>query len=211
MEGPPIHELIRRAQTGDQRAMEQLLTLVRPHLERVAADFADPDDAAQSASDIVQESSLRVWKHLHQFAGGGDDVQALALFRAWTGEIVRNSGREAKRRRVARKRGSGRRLVRLGPAGTGASSSTTRSPDVAASGPSPSGPLRNEERARQVETALAGIPEADVREVLRLRFFAGLNLRQVANQLGLTYEQARERYHGGLRRLGGKLKHLESE
>jgi RNA polymerase sigma factor (sigma-70 family) len=206
---PGIRDLLQRAHGGDQGAMEQLLTLVRPHLERVAAGLADPEDAAQSASDIVQETSVRVWEHLDQFTEGGDDAATSALFLAWSGQIARNAGREARRRRSALKRGAGRRPLSLDAPGAATSSSGGGGQQVAAGGATPSARLRGEEQTRRVEAALADIADADVREVLRLRFFEGVDLRQAAARLGLTYEQARERYHRGLEKLGRELQENE--
>jgi RNA polymerase sigma factor (sigma-70 family) len=59
-----------------------------------------------------------------------------------------------------------------------------------------------------IRRALAKIPDATEREILRLRFFEGLSLRQVAERVQVNHETVRQRYHAVLRRLQRDLKGL---
>ena len=61
--------LLLRAQSGDRRAMDLILEEFQSLLEKTASGYADPDQAAESASDLVQESKLRAWQRVGQFRG----------------------------------------------------------------------------------------------------------------------------------------------
>jgi RNA polymerase sigma-70 factor (ECF subfamily) len=74
---------------------------------------------------------------------------------------------------------------------------------------SPSADLAAQEGARRVREALARIAEPTDREIIRLRFFEGLSLRQIAGRLGCNHETLRQRYHAVLRRLERELGGLE--
>ena len=64
------------------------------------------------------------------------------------------------------------------------------------------------ERLRAVRSALERITDAADREVLRLRFFDGWSLRQIARHLRLNHEHVRQRYHALLEQLERELKEL---
>jgi RNA polymerase sigma factor (sigma-70 family) len=206
MEPDGFHDLIRRAQAGDQQAMERVLELLRPHLEQLARRYADPRRASASAADLVQEVRLRAWQKLNQFRGGEGDEQTLALFRGWLGQMVQRLGMNVQRRRKARRRQPPQPIVPLGA--PGADDSTTPpgpGSDPAADQPTPSMNVRADEQGRLVREALEKIPDETDRALLRLRFFEGVSLRQAARQLDLSYDTARERYQRCLRRLEAEL------
>src|SRR5205823_6394028 len=73
--------------------------------------------------------------------------------------------------------------------------------DPAASDPTPSANVQADEQARLIRAALERIPDTTDREMVRLCFFEGLSLRQIAERLNLTYDEVRERYHSSLRLL----------
>jgi RNA polymerase sigma-70 factor, ECF subfamily len=203
---PPdtFSELLLRAQSGDRRAMDLILEEFQPLLEKTASGYADPDQAAESASDLVQESKLRAWQRVGQFRGAGDEIQLRAMFGAWLGQIARSIGLNAREARNARKRRAPNAVhVRIGGGG---GSSTHAGFDPASSDPTPSAEAGKDERASLIQAALERLPSAESREVLRLCFFDGLTLRQVAERLALTYSQVRERYHAAMRVLERDLK-----
>jgi RNA polymerase sigma factor (sigma-70 family) len=213
MEIPGFQELLERARGGDREAMERVLVLVRPHLERIARDYADPDNTMESASDIVQESWFRAWDRLAQFHGGEDDAETLAMFRAWTSQIVRNCGLKSRRKRRTLKRAAPRgRVARI--AGSETRSDAGRGGgaggvvDPAAATKTPSARLRGEEEAARVRAALDALADSSEREIVRLRFFEGLSLRQIADRLKLSYDQVRDRFHKGMERIGRSLRNM---
>ncbi len=195
--------LLDRARTGDSAAVEELLVLIRPHLERVASEYSSTD-AGESTTDFVQESWLDAWHKLDQFRGNGADT--LPAFKAWTRQIVRTKILKAHRRRSAQKRPDARRKLTLG-----APSSERPTHDPVASESTPSGHARQKEEARRIQDALARIEDATIREVVRMRFFEQRSLREIATALEITYDQTRDRFHRGLAWLGRDLRSLAAE
>ena len=111
-----FNEVVRRAQAGESEAQEELLQVLRPCLEQLARGLAASPRASRSSSDLVQESLLRVWQRLDQFAGNEDDEQSWAMFCAWVGQIVRRLNLNEQRDRGA----SWRCFLSLAPLGGGA-------------------------------------------------------------------------------------------
>ncbi len=186
--------------------MDRLLALLRPYLERTAQASLDGDEAAGSASDLVQESWLRAWGNLRQFGGGASDAETLAMFRAWAARIVRNVCLQARRNSRRRKRSPLGKLVRLRGGGSGGRSGSTRAVDPAASGSTPSSAVRRDEETDQIRAALESLSDIEERDVVRLRFFESLPLREIAKRLNLTYDQVRDRFHKGMEHLGIEMR-----
>jgi RNA polymerase sigma factor (sigma-70 family) len=192
--------LLRRAQTGDRQALGALLAALRPYLEKVARRYAASSSASPSVSDLVQDACLRVWRKLDQFQGTDDDGQTLALFRAWVERIVWRLGQNSRRDRKARRRSPAQGLVRLaepdGAGGTG---------EPPGREPTPSVNLRRVEQHESVRAALERLPSEPGRVIVRLHFFEGVSLREVARRLSLSYDQVRERYRVSMRFLEREL------
>lgn len=197
--------LLRRAQTGDRSALELLLQQVQPWLRQQARSFADPQRPDASASDLAQDAWLRAWQKLAQFRGGPDDEQTRALFYAWLGRIVQRVGLNAQRARGTRQRQPAGRIIRLERTLRDLSSAPLAPP---AAGPTPSGQAEADERLSLIRNALERLDDALDRDILRLRFFDGLSLRQIAERLEHNHEKVRQRFHTVLRRLERELKGL---
>lgn len=194
-------KLIERARKGDPAAAGDLLGAVRPHLEGIARRYTDPGHAEESTSDLVQEAWLRAWQRLDQFRGEGGDEDAFRQFRAWAGQIVHRLGLNTRRDREAqRRRPAGRAVLRLSG---GPGRSTGRGAPVVAldGGPTPSANVRGREAARLVQSALEKLPDQLDRDIVRLRVFEGLSLRDTAARLELTLDRVRGRYQAALKRL----------
>jgi RNA polymerase sigma factor (sigma-70 family) len=200
-----FHDLLQQAQAGDRAAMDRVLALLRPYLEHVADRYADPDRASASASDLVQEACLRAWDKLDQFRGGASDEQTLALFRSWVGQIVQHLGLNARRDGKAQRRTPARPLKRLGVPAAGESTDQAGAAEPADPEPTPSVNLSTDEQARLVQAALERLADDTGRTILRLRFFDGLSLRQIADRLAISYDKVRERYQSGLAQLEREL------
>jgi RNA polymerase sigma factor (sigma-70 family) len=183
-----FNDLLRRARAGVPEAYATLVRLLGPFLERQAGAMADPSRPSQSTSDLVQEVLVRVWQKIDQFAGTEDDDQSWAMFRAWAGRIVRRLGLNVRRDRNARRRRPPGRADGL-------------EADPAADDPTASALLRDAEQTDLIRTALERLRGDAGATVVRLQFFEGLSLRQIAGRMGLTYDQVRERRQAGLRRL----------
>lgn len=199
--------LVRLAQEGDRSSMDRLFEAMRPYMEKVARDYADPAHAAESVSDLVQESELRAWQRLEQFRGGAGDSDTLAMFHAWVAQIVRRVGLNAvETRNAQRRKDPDRDVVRLGGDGGPGTTSQGEAFEPAGSGSTPSAGYRRDEQARLIQAALEKSPDETGRTVVRLCFFEGLSLRQIAERLGLGYDQVRDRYHSTLKRMERELK-----
>ena len=199
-----LHDL-RLAQNGDRLALERLLAALRPRLEQLARGYPEPGGSRESTADLAQEGAVRIWQKLDQFQGGEDDAQTLAMFHDWVARIVRHLAVDGQRERHAQRREPPGGLRHLPTAEAGESSSGGGGIDPAASGPTPSANLQADEQARLIRAALERIPDATDREMVRLCFFEGLSLRQIAERLNLTYDKVRERYHHSLRLLEREL------
>jgi RNA polymerase sigma factor (sigma-70 family) len=202
MEADGFRDLVMQAQAGDKQATTQLLAVIRPWLEQRARGYADPCQPDASASDLAQEAWLRAWQKLHQFHGSDDDEQTLAMFRVWVGRILQRLGLNALRDREAQHRKPPGAMVRLG--GTASQAGL----DPAGSEPTPSAHAAVDEQVERVRRVLERIVDATDREIVRLRFFEGLSLRQIAERLQSNHENVRQRFHAVLRQLEHDLKEL---
>jgi RNA polymerase sigma-70 factor (ECF subfamily) len=132
---------------------------------------------------------------LGEFRGGADDASTGALFRAWLTQVFRNVYANCQRYHAAAMRNGAVPLI-----GGDQESGSSAGFDPPADDPSPSEYARRDEQQERVAAALAKLP-ADERAVVDLHIFRELPLGQVAEQLGLTYDQVRYRLHNALGRL----------
>jgi RNA polymerase sigma factor (sigma-70 family) len=210
MDSAGFRDMLRQAQAGDRQARERLLAVVLPYVARVVRAPTRAARAGESVSDRVQNVCQRVLEKLDQFRGdeeGKDDEETLALFLGWVRRIAHNVGANAERDRDGPK--SPHHKVPLPTPESDDSSSQAGAPEPAAHEPTPSSNVRGDERSRLVLQALHKLPDPTNREIVRLRFFEGLSLRQIAGQLGLTYDVVRERYRVSMRRLQRELEGLQ--
>ncbi len=192
-----FNDLLKAAQAGDSSAMTELLKCIRSHVDRIASKFVDEHDPGSSVSDLVQESWLRAWDNLERFDGAEEDEESRRKFLAWVGQIVKNIGMQSRRDRGRQKRKPPGRRVSL-KSGRGSTISRKGGVEPASKDPTPSEIFSAEEEALRVRKALSSICDSTVREVVFLRFFEGLNFREIAARLELTYDQVRERFHRGM-------------
>lgn len=162
--------LLARCRAGDQAALNDLLARLRPYVRLLVRPGLGPELARQlDASDLVQETLLRVSRGFGQFTG--DDVPRLL---AWIGEIAANVTRDGIRHATAEKRDARREvhgsglLARLTGAGT-----------------PPTDRVVRDEQAARLAAALERLPAAH-REVIEARFFDRLPFAAIALQAGKT-------------------------
>ena len=198
-----FQELLRRAQAGEQSAAEQVLNLVRDHLARTADRFSEPGRADVSTSDLVQDASLKLWQRLPEFRGGQTDEESLAKFLVWSRTIVTSLGLNAVRDGQAQCRNPEGGIVSLEARATANDSQWSVEPPAA--GLTPSANVRADEEAELIRAAINRLPDEVDRTLLRLRFFDGQSLRQIAEVLPLSYDQIRDRYQSLMKRLEREL------
>jgi RNA polymerase sigma factor (sigma-70 family) len=202
-----FRDLLQKAQSGEPAAMDRLLTVIRDHLARSAEKFVDLGRSADSTSDLVQDASLRVWQRLDQFRGGATDEDTLAMFLAWSLQIVNRLGFNNRRDRTTLRRSPQRPIVRLGAAFADDSVANPQA-DPPANGATPSANVRSREQTDVIREAVNRLPDECDREILRLRFLEGFSLRQIAETLPLSYDQVRYRFQAIMRKLESELEGL---
>lgn len=204
---PGFHDLLARAHNGDRTAIDELMARIRPWIEQMARKAVPHQQPDGSVSDLVQEAWLRAWQKFDQFQGAADEAQSVAMFHAWLARIVTRLGLNAVRDAAAQQRKPPGKLLPLN--GAHADGDSLPILDPSGSEPTPSANLREEERARLVQEAVARLADPLDRDIIRLRFFEGLSLRQIAYRLDCNHETVRQRYHTLLGRLQQDLKGLE--
>lgn len=157
------HELIRRVQSGDDRAFR---TLVDRHRRRAFAIAVGLVRDEQDALDIVQEAFVRVYRGIDAFSGA-------ASFFTWLYRIVKNLSidlmrRPGYQRDLAAELGAGHESFLLG------------CPD-----PDPLDAVRQKEIARALARALEALPDYH-RGVILMREVEGLSYEEMASAMGVS-------------------------
>ncbi|MBU1699545.1 MAG: sigma-70 family RNA polymerase sigma factor [Candidatus Eisenbacteria bacterium] len=159
-----ITRILTALEQGDPRAADELLPLVYQELRRLAAQKLARETPGQTlqATALVHEAYLRI-------VGSGDqDWSHRGHFFAAAAEAMRRILIEAARRKKSLKRGGDRRRVELDDA------------TLAIEGPSDDILALNQVLDRFTEVD----PEAA--ELVKLRYFGGLTLEQIAQIRGVT-------------------------
>lgn len=169
-------ELINRWRSGDDSALESLLTRYeKPVYLFVLGILRDP----HRAEDVLQETFYTALTRL--------DGVAPDHFRGWLFTVAYHQAMLDRRRYAFERRFSQ----------TPPDLQTLPSP---ASTPEPWQQLIQDEQAEQIHRWLAQLPETQ-REAVRLRFLEGLRFREIAARLGIPLGTALARLHQGLKRL----------
>jgi RNA polymerase sigma factor (TIGR02999 family) len=162
-----VTELLLSWGQGDTAALDRLVPLLYDDLRRVARGHLRRERPGHSlqATALVHEVFLRLV-----------DVDRMTLksrthFFALSARLMRQILVDHARRQRASKRGSGATMIGLNEAAGAAASTPTSSVDVLA-----------------LDEALDALSSLDVRQcrVVELRFFAGLNIPETADALGVS-------------------------
>ncbi len=204
MRADGFRNLVRQAQAGDAAATERLFQEVLPYVVgMVRAEGVPP---GESVSDQAQDTCVRILSKLSQFRGAdeaADDEQAGKLFRGWVRLIARTV-----RLNNLRDNAVPKRLVSLQSAGAGESTDAEAGIDPPGREPTGSANVRADERAQLIQEVLATLPDSTNREILRRRFFEAQSLEVIARDLGLSYDNVRERCQKSMKRLQSRLEGL---
>jgi RNA polymerase sigma-70 factor (ECF subfamily) len=169
--------LVERARTGDERALDALVS--RHHAAVYQATYrvlGDPDRAA----DAAQDTFVKALAALGSFRGE-------ASFRTWLLRIATNTARSAGRKTTRR------REVMLDPE-AGWEADTP--------GPERQTVMRSE--AARVDAVIAELPEKQ-RLAVTLRLQQELSYREIAEVIGSTEGTVRVNYHLGIKRVRERL------
>ena len=164
----PDHELLQRFAAGNEEAYVELYLRRQAEVFTFCSRLAAGD--ADLASDLFQETFIKVYRKAHTFRVGTNVL-------GWLYTIVRTTYLNHKRRRT---------LVGLDE-GSYELASTDRSMQ----------PEFREEQAtlkERVERAIARLP-LEIREPFILREFDGFSYQEIADQLGLSLGGVRQRIY----------------
>ncbi len=187
--------------------MDQVLGIMRPHLESLARMYSDPRRASESANDLLQESCVRAWQKIDTFVGANNDEETFAMFRVWMGQIVRRLGMNSARDGAAGGRIPPDKMKRLGTAGGNSTGGGGRGAGQAipAATKTPSAHVSAAEMARQIREALDALDDETAAGIVRMRYFDGLTIPQIAEKIEMTPVRVRERYRSAMRVLKRSL------
>ena len=172
-------DLIRRAQTGDLAAFDELAQAERGRLlALVRGRLLDArGDGAIDAEEVVQETLVRALQAIERFECRGPDA-----FFQWLVGIARRVILAARRKR---------RHARLDSA-----------TEVPGADVSPSRELAREERLERLRDAIAVLDEPH-REVILLARIEGLTIAEVSERMGRTPGAVKQLLSRALRKLRG--------
>jgi RNA polymerase sigma-70 factor (ECF subfamily) len=164
-------ELVKRAQSGDQAAFEQL---VRRHADRLYAVVLRLVDNRHEAEEVTQEAFVRAWRAIDRFKGE-------AQFFTWLYRIGVN---EAHRRTARAKRGFARGLRSL-------DADPVDLPDLSEA---PHSRAEQADLRIALERAIRSLPP-DHRAALVLRDIEGLSTADAAAIIGVGEAAFKSRLH----------------
>jgi len=177
MDKSNIEELIRRAQAGEEDALNQLCTDFRPMLRLVAQQAIGPEIARRTdPSDLVQQTELEAVRAFACFRGSSEKE-----FVAWVRQILKRNVANVVRDNRAAKRDLRKEqpLHNVNPS----ASLTWHHP--ADAGKSPSQRVMQGEAALQLSSALEELPE-NQRTAVRMRHLEGCALSDIAEAMETT-------------------------
>jgi RNA polymerase sigma-70 factor (subfamily 1) len=189
-------ELVRAAQAGDRRALEDLFARYLPRVRQIVAlrmgrrlrELEDVDDVAQ---DVL----LKAFQGLERF-----EQRSEGAFRNWLAACVECEIADKARRAGARKRGGGK-VRRFADCESGLLISSV----FAGREPTPSAVARARELAERIEEALIALPRHH-REVVILRNLCEMSYEEIAETMALGSAQtARKAVSRALRKLKESL------
>jgi RNA polymerase sigma factor (TIGR02999 family) len=167
-----ITRILKRTEQGDPMAAEELLPLVYDELRKLATRKM----AAESSAHTLQPTALVHEAWLRLSGGSGDNTFAnRAHFFGAAAEAMRRILIERARRRMAAKRGGGAEHLDADEV------------EIAA-------PVVDDEALLRLDQALEKLATVNARkaELVKLRYFAGMNYEEASAALGIAVPTAKE-------------------
>jgi RNA polymerase sigma factor (TIGR02999 family) len=167
-----LTQLLERIDNGDRRATDELLPIVYRELRRLASKQLASETAGQSlqSADLVHEAYLRL-------LGGKQEWDGCGHFFAAAAEAMR---------RILVERARKKRRIKHG----GEFTRLELSDESASSGPSPDEVI---EVSELLESLANG--HAQAAQIVKLHYFAGLNISEAARALGITGSMAHRQWN----------------
>ncbi len=173
LEGWQDEEVVARVLAGDAALFEIIMRRYNQRLYRVARAILRDDDEAE---DVMQDTYVRAFQHLSQFAGR-------AKFSTWLTRIAVHEALGRVRRRA--------RFQDLDPM-----MESEGDHIMASNEPDPEQQASTNELNRLLEAAVLALPQS-YRAVLVLRDIEGMSTTETAAALDLTEENVKVRLHRG--------------
>lgn len=171
-------DLVRSAAAGDATALDRLLLKAQAVAWRFSTSVCGRSDDAE---DAMQEALIKTYRHVSRLRDPG-------AFRPWLYRTVRNACLMGRRK----KSGEPARLQSLDevlPKPDGSFFLDIASPDK-----SPEELLANTKLRRRIRAALERLP-APYRAIVFLREMEGLSTREVADVMGISEANVKQRLH----------------
>jgi RNA polymerase sigma-70 factor, ECF subfamily len=182
--------LVRKAQSGDRLAFEDLVRRYDRDVLRLALHLVHRPEEAQ---DIYQESFLRVYRNLHRF-------RFECSFYTWLYRIVTNVSLDHLRRRTSHRE---EQAPVSEDAEGGAHDFFERQVESNAAA-NPEKKLLGDELGRHIQEAMKRLSPRE-RLVFEMKHFQGLRLRAIGNLLGTSEETAKNSLFRATRKLRESL------
>jgi RNA polymerase sigma-70 factor, ECF subfamily len=177
-------ELLARARAGEADAFCELATSCEARLFQQAVALCHNPATAE---DLAAETLIEAWKSLHRF-------NQTCRFSTWLYAILLHRWQKL----IRKSRSRPVPLASLHPAeGSERETLLERSPDTQ---PLPGEVLLQKELNTQLGQAIESLPTKH-QEVVRLRFFEGASLPEIAGALGLPLGTVKSRLHHALENL----------
>ena len=183
--------LLARARKGNAEAFAEM---VSPHLPALYRRARGLTGNAADAQDVSQETVLKAWSRLGQFAGRQDE--SIDDFRAWISRIAANTSID-----LLRQRRDGKIASLDQPKGE---SEETLGSGIASEEQDPEERCARREMGRLLAKAIVQLPP-DLRQACLLRDVLHYSTQEVATRLGISVVAVRLRLFRAHRRLREKL------
>ena len=182
---------------GNRAVYKQLMDQYRSSIEQECAAYESLLSPDLSYSDLVQEVTLHVWQRIAQFKGlekPGEEQFRNMQFEAWLRKTTRSILNNLYRDRKALKRNTDHviqssEVVNEAPATTS----------------SPSSILEHEEECSRVRNAMYKCLDSTLRNVVIMHIHQNHTFPEIADKLGLTYDQVRHKYRSALKQIESEL------
>ncbi|HUW82702.1 MAG TPA: sigma-70 family RNA polymerase sigma factor [Phycisphaerae bacterium] len=192
--GTAVEKLLKQAQAGDRVALGRLLVAYDQRLrrylsQRISANFR----ATVSVDDLLQDTYTEAYSHIDRF-----DYRGANSFYHWLAKIADHKLLDAVKSQRAAKRMPAGGVRRIGEDRSESLLGLVRLID--SKGKTPSKVVARREAVREMQVALASLPE-DCRRAVWLRHIEGRPAREVAGLLGRTEHAVHQLCYRGLLRL----------
>ena len=188
---PGRPSLLAQARNGDAEAFAEMVSPYIPTLYRRARGLTGNTADAQ---DVSQETVLKAWSRLNQFAG--EQHESADDFRAWISRIAANTSID-----LLRQRRDGKIASLDQPKGE---SDETFGSSIASEEKDPEERCARREMGRLLAKAIVQLPP-DLRQACLLRDVLHYSTQEVATRLGISVVAVRLRLFRAHRRLREKL------